>query len=104
VPIADLIRRTRVLKQIGFVIMVSCGIMLAGSKLETYYGNPYFQVKLTLLALVAVHAMVFRRSVYGNPARLDEMRILPRAAKAAACTSLILWLGILTCGRMIAYF
>ena len=104
VSIADMVRQTRLLKRIGFVIMVSCGIMLAGSKLETYYLNPYFQLKMTLLLLVGVHALVFRRSVYANPERLDSMGAPPRIAKIAACTSMILWLGILSAGRWIAYF
>jgi hypothetical protein len=103
VPISDIIRQTRIWKRIGFVIMVTCGVLLAGSKLEAYYGNPYFQIKLALLALVGVHALVFRKSVYGNP-KLDAFATTPRAAKVAACISVVLWVGILSAGRWIAYF
>src|SRR5438105_14554416 len=58
IPVSEVLLRTRVWKQVGFVIMVTCGILLAGSKLVSYYDNPYFHVKLTLLALVGVHALV----------------------------------------------
>jgi hypothetical protein len=104
VSISDMVRQTRVWKWIGFVIMVTCGILLAGSKLESYYDNPYFQIKLTLLALVGVHALVFRKSVYGNTAQLDALPAVPRVAKVAACISIVLWVGILSAGRWIAYF
>jgi hypothetical protein len=104
VPISDIIRQTRIWKRFGFTIMVTCGILLAGAKLEAYYANPYFQTKLTLLALVGVHALVFRKSVYGDPAKLDALPTTPRIAKVAACISLALWVGILSCGRWIAYF
>src|SRR5271169_3651589 len=104
VSISDMVRQTRVWKWIGFVIMVTCGILLAGSKLESYYDNPYFQLKLTLLTLVGVHALVFRKSVYGNTAQLDSLPAIPRVAKVAACLSLVLWFGIMSAGRWIAYF
>src|SRR6185437_8102937 len=35
-PIASVIESTRNWKRFGFVLMVSCGILLAGSKLDTY--------------------------------------------------------------------
>jgi hypothetical protein len=104
IPVSEVLLRTRAWKRVGFVIMVTCGILLAGSKLVSYYDNPYFHIKLTLLAMVGVHAMVFRRSVYANPARLDAMKVMPISAKAAACISMVLWLGILSMGRWIAYF
>ena len=104
VSISDMVKQTRYWKWAGFVIMITCGILLAGSKLESYYDNPYFQLKLTLLALVGVHAWVFRRSVYGNTAQLDALPTVPRVAKVAACISIVLWVGILSAGRWIAYF
>src|SRR5689334_17671962 len=51
IPVSDVLLRTRPWKRVGFVIMVTCGILLGGSKLATYYDNPYFQIKMTLLAL-----------------------------------------------------
>jgi peptidoglycan/LPS O-acetylase OafA/YrhL len=102
--VSDVLRQTRPWKRVGFVIMVTCGVLLAGAKLKSYYDNPYFQLKLFLLCLVGVHAMVFRRSVYGTPEKLDETKVMPPVAKAAASISLVLWLGIMSCGRWIAYF
>jgi hypothetical protein len=58
---------------------------------------------MSLLLLVGVHALAFRRSVYRNPA-LDSPAGLPRAAKIAACLSMALWVAILSNGRWIAYY
>ena len=104
VSISDIVRQTRVWKRIGFVIMITCGILLAGSKFASYYDNPYFQIKMTLLALVGVHALVFHKSVYANTEQLDQLPSVPRVAKVAASLSLALWLGIMSAGRWIAYF
>jgi hypothetical protein len=103
-PVSDVIAQTRIWKRIGFVVMVTCGILLAGAKLDKYYDNPYFQLKLLFLTLVGVHAIVFHRSVYGNASELDRTPAIPPIAKTAACLSLVLWIGILSCGRWIAYY
>jgi hypothetical protein len=103
-PVADVVDGLRAWKRAGFVIMVTCGILLAASKADSYYGNPYFQLKITLLALVGVHALVFRRSVYGKAKEFDRAAQIPRRAKVAACVSLLLWIGLVCAGRWIAYF
>jgi hypothetical protein len=103
-PPSHVIGQFRIWKRIGFVIMVTTGVLLAGAKAESYYGNPYFQLKLAMLALVGVHALVFRRAVYGNAAKLDEAAPMPGAAKLAACLSLALWMAIISAGRLIAYY
>lgn len=104
IPASVVVSKTRPFKHAGLLIMLTLGIHLGGAKLADYYDNPYFQMKMSLLLLVFVHAMVFRRSVYRNPAALDDPKGLPRAAKVAACLSMALWVGILSCGRWIAYY
>lgn len=103
-PVTSVIDSTRIWKRCGFVLMITCGILLAGSKLDTYYANPYFQLKLSLLVLTGIHGLIFRRSVYCNPAELDREPRLPLRAKLAGGISLILWLSVVTCGRWIAYY
>ncbi len=104
VPASDIVRWTRPLKWVGFLIMITCGILLGGAKLLTYYDNPYFILKLSLLGCVGIHALVFRKSVYWNPQALDDPKGPPRAAKVAACLSMVLWVAILSNGRWIAYW
>ena len=102
--ITDVVEQLRVWKRIGLVMTVGCGAMLLAAKAELYYYNPFYWTKMTLLLLVGVHALVFRRSVYRNTAALDSASKIPRIAKVAACLSLLLWIGLVTCGRSIAYF
>jgi hypothetical protein len=103
-PVASVVDSTRIWKRLGFVLMIACGILLAGSKLDTYYANPYFLMKLALLTSIGIHGMVFRRRVYCSAAELDRDSRLPLRAKLAGGISLVLWLGVLTCGRWIAYY
>jgi len=102
--ITDVVQQLRIWKQIGFVMVVGCGSWLLAAKAELYYYNPFYWTKMTLLLLVAVHALVFHRSVYGNTVELDRAPKIPTRAKVAACISLFLWIGVVTCGRSIAYW
>ncbi len=102
-PVSDVVNQLRVPKRIGFLIVATCGFLLASSKAEEYYYNPFFRAKLALFGLVAVHALVFRRSVYNNAAALDQTKRIPGSAKLAATLSLILWVSIACAGRGIGY-
>lgn len=102
--ISDVVGKFRPWKRIGFVIMVTCGLLLAGSEANKYYMNPYFWVKMTLLILIGIHGLAFRPSVYLNTAALDRAPVVPSNAKLAAALSLVLWIGVVSMGRMIGYY
>ena len=102
--VSDVIVQLRLWKRLGLVMVAGCGILLAWSKAEYYYQNPYFWIKMALLLLVGVHALVFRKSVYNNTAELDRARVMPTQAKVAACLSLVLWIGLVSAGRLIGYY
>lgn len=97
-PMTEVISQLRWPKRIGFLLAGTCGFLLFASKAEEYYYNPFFRLKVLLFALVAVHALIFRRSVYSDSAKLGS-----KVPPAAAAISLILWLGILGAGRGIGY-
>jgi hypothetical protein len=102
--LTDVVEQLRPWKRVGFVVTVGCGLMLLAAKAELYYHNPFYWAKMTLLGLVGVHAIVFHRSVYGNTVAIDGAPRIPGVAKTAAWISLILWFGIVSAGRSIAYY
>jgi len=101
---ADVVGSLRPFKRVGFVIMVTCGLLMAGSEAPTYYANPFFWAKMALLLLVGVHALVFKPTVYDHPEELDKAPVIPGRAKTAAVISLVLWVSIPVCGRLIGYY
>lgn len=102
--VTEVVSALRPWKRLGFVIMVTMGLLLAGSEAEKYYHNPYFWFKMSFLALVGVHALVFRPTVYNQTEEIDKAPALPTRAKAAALLSLVIWTGVLTFGRLIGYY
>jgi hypothetical protein len=102
-PMADVIQRLRVPKRIGFLLAATCGFVLFAAKAEEYYYNPFFRVKMLLLALIAVHALLFHKSVYADSEGLAHAGEPPWRVKLAASLSLMFWIGILCAGRAIGY-
>jgi hypothetical protein len=101
--IADVVEQFRIPKRWGLLLIVTCGTLMAGSKAEEYYYNAFFRVKLILLAAVVLQELVFYRSVYANPAALDQAARISGSAKTAAALSILLWTAIACCGRGIGY-
>jgi len=99
---SDFIDQLRMPKRFGLLLMVVCGVLLAGSKAEEYYYNVFFRTKMVLLLCVALHAVIFR-GVYANTVALDEARVMPGQAKLAAAISLLLWTSLVIAGRGIGY-
>ena len=100
-PFSDIWYQFRPWKRLGFVIVVVTGLLLAWAEPVRLFGSPSFWVKMSLLALVGVHALVFRAKVYGHPENLDDA--VSSQAKLAAVLSLILWAGLVVSGRLIAF-
>ncbi|HTT64548.1 MAG TPA: DUF6644 family protein [Bryobacteraceae bacterium] len=100
-PVQDIVEQFRLWKWVGFAVVVSSGLLLAWAEPTKLYRSPAFWVKMVLLALVGVHAVAFRASVYGKTARPDVAETA--SGKLAACISLLLWAGLIVSGRLIAF-
>src|SRR4029077_13529967 len=59
-PVSDVVNGLRPWKHLGLTLTATCGILLLWSKAAIYYPNPYLWIKLTLFALIIIHALVFR--------------------------------------------
>jgi len=97
--VAEVVNGLRVPKRFGFVFAATCGALMFGSKAEQYLHNPWFWAKVTLLVLVAVNYLIFRRSIYNTAVELDRAEQIPGRAKLAGGLSLLLWIGVACAAR-----
>jgi hypothetical protein len=102
--ITDVVKGLRPWKHLGLTLTAGCGIFLAWAKAAQYLANPYFHLKLTLFLLIIIHSIVFRGSVYRNTEELDRAPMIPTRAKTAAILSIVLWVGVVSAGRLIGYY
>jgi hypothetical protein len=102
--VTDVVNQFRIWKRVGFCIMVTMGALLASSEAVKYSDNPFFWAKMCCLCLVAVHAIIFRPRVYNQTEEIDRAPSLPGRAKLAGALSLVIWLSVLSMGRLIGYY
>ena len=66
-------------------------------------GLAMFVVKLCLILAAGVNAAVFHAGALRGAAGWDVNRGPPAAARIAAALSLLLWVSVIACGRLLAY-
>jgi hypothetical protein len=101
-PVAEILDKLRMPKRAGFLLIVTCGLLLFGAKAEEYYYNVFFRAKMIILLLILIHAAIFRAGVYRNGAALDAGGLTGQA-RLAGGLSLVLWFGMMMCGRGVGY-
>jgi hypothetical protein len=93
------------------VPVAACGLLLAaatGSALfvteaTSYVRNPAFYLKQALIVLGLVNVAVFHRTLMPAAGSWPEDVPPPLPARLAAALSALTWIGVLVCGRFIAY-
>jgi len=80
---------------VAFLGAALSGSLLFASGATGFAEHPAFQVKLVLILIAGINAIVFHAR--GGVRRQDA------TARLQAAASLLLWLGVLTAGRLIAY-
>ena len=87
----------------ALVVIVPSGLMMFSAHASDFIDNPAFKVKMLLLMVAGVNAGIFHTTVYQGVAAWDMQVTPPLVARAQAVFSLLLWITIITCGRLIAY-
>ena len=86
---------------IGFAIQVVSGTLLLIAYPTKALTNPDFYLKLTLVALAVVAMQKLKTKVFEDASLSDSTMMMK--GRALAMWSLLLWFGVVTSGRMLAY-
>lgn len=103
VPVSEVVSRLLPWSAAGLAVMIASGFLLFYAAPLVRYENVFFRLKMGALAAAAANAWVFHRTSYRRVAEWDRNPVPPRGARRAAAVSLVLWAGIITLGRMMAY-
>jgi hypothetical protein len=87
----------------ALLLVVPSGLLMFMAHATEFAANPAFQVKLVLLALAGLNALAFHRGTYRSVDRWERGAVTPLAARTAAVISLLLWVGVIAAGRLLAY-
>ena len=95
IPLSPLARLAVPVALTAFSIAAAAGLLMLISSASEIVLNPAFQLKVGLIALAGVNAWWFHRR--GSLVLHDGL------AKAQSLLSIMLWMGVIACGRLIAY-
>lgn len=87
----------------GFVINLITGLGFLFGDPRLYVVNYAFWVKMALIVLAGVNYLVFAFKVEPRLLALGPEQSTPMAAKVVGASSLVLWFGVLSYGRLLPY-
>jgi len=102
-PVAKIANQMLRWSKAGFAIMFLTGGLLFMTQAEKAYGNLFFRTKLMLLLLLGINAAVYQVAFYPKMAEWDLAGRTPAGARLCGWLSLIAWVGVIVCGRTMAY-
>ena len=88
---------------VGFVINVLSGTLIFIYGAANFSTNTAFRVKMVLLLLAGINALIFTRAAARSGDLWIDSGRVPPAIKTVATASVILWIGVVTAGRWMAY-
>lgn len=84
----------------GLWLIIPSGLLLFITNAESLSLDPTFWLKMTLLLVAALNVLIFHRLVFKTDS--DPARLL-NYGKVSALISIMLWISIIACGRLLAY-
>ena len=87
----------------AFALAAITGLLLFVSKASSYMINPWFLAKLAMLALAGLNMMYFHMTTWRTVEHWELDPSFPTEAKVAGWLSLVFWLIVVFCGRMIGF-
>ena len=103
-PPADVVRPARRAAMLGLLLMAVTGSVLFTAEASHVAMNPVFQIKAALIALGLLNALFAGRALDAVLADTPARVPLPARVRLSALLSLMIWISVAACGRLIAYF
>jgi uncharacterized membrane protein len=85
----------------AFAVNTATGMVFFIAAFEQYTTNDVFHWKLAFILLAGLNALYF--TVFDQPWRIQAGEDAPWQAKAVAASAMVLWIGVIYCGRMLPF-
>ena len=102
VPVAALARLTLPWTLGALFLVVPTGLMMFTAHAGELVSSRAFVLKMTLLMVAACNGLWFQLGPYQRVQSWDVATPAPAAAKISAALSIAIWLGVISCGTLLA--
>jgi hypothetical protein len=99
-PCAPTVRFLIRLSIAAFAVNLATGLLFFLGNTFKYVDNPAFELKLVLIAIAGLNALLYRFRL-SHIVESDEVSPI---SVGVGCLSLLLWSGVIVCGRMITFY
>ena len=108
IPVRLLARHVLPWTAVAFLLIVPSGLMMFTAHASDFISSPVFVLKMGLILAAGLNAALFHAMVFPSVEVWDaeEMRRLPPPPSARICAllSILIWIAVIACGRLLAYF
>ena len=103
VPAAELVSYAVPWSLLGFALAAMSGLMMFTAHAVEFLEQPVFLLKMTLIFIAGVNAALLRVGVVQRAPQWPADAPPPTRVRIAAGLSLVLWVSVIACGRLLAY-
>ena len=103
IPVTDLAKHLLPWSRRSLLLVIPSGFLLFMTQATSLGYNRVFWTKLILITLAFLNAGYFHRYTFDSIERWNQQQPTPPGVKAAGIISIVLWTGVITCGRFLAY-
>jgi hypothetical protein len=108
IPVKRLAKHVLPWTAASFLLIVPSGLMMFTAHASDFISSSVFVTKMCLILAAGLNAALFHTIVFPSVEVWDseEMRKLPPppSARISAAVSLLVWISVIACGRLLAYF
>ena len=108
IPVRRLARHVLPWSAASFLLIVPSGLLMFIAYATDLISSPVFVLKMCLIMAAGLNAALFQAIVFPSVDVWDsqEMRKLPPppSARISAAVSLAIWISVIACGRLLAYY
>lgn len=87
----------------ALLLIVPAGLMMFSAHPHDFAGNDVFILKLCLIAAAGLNALLFHVGTYRSVEQWNTGHKPPGLARIQALVSMVLWISVILCGRLLAY-
>jgi hypothetical protein len=87
----------------AFVVAALAGLTMFTAHANDYLTNEVFMLKMGLILAAGINAGLLHAGAMRAVGAWDTDAASPRGVRIAAAMSIALWLGVIACGRLLAY-
>jgi hypothetical protein len=100
-PIPALSRHLLPWSRRGLWLIIPSGFLLFMTNATALGNDTVFWLKMILLIIAALNVLIFHKLIFKREYFTDHP--IPFTAKISALVSVIIWISIIACGRLLAY-